>query len=117
MSVLRVVCQRKSSEVPVRLKSDHGYHDLDHHNYDHDHHLHELREHPQAGRGEVYVIITTLTLIMTTLPMIITTLTMIMTTTSLQCGSIHKLDVEKKEFTAKWEDPKCRATEPQFVPR
>jgi len=37
--------------------------------------------------------------------------------TGYLCGSIHKLDVEKKEFTAKWEDPKCRATEPQFVPR
>ena len=34
-----------------------------------------------------------------------------------QCGTIHKLDVEKKEFTAHWEDPKCRATEPQFVPK
>ena len=53
------------------------------------------------------VIVTTMT----------TITTMIMTTTFLQCGSIHKLDVEKKEFTAKWEDPKCRATEPQFVPR
>ena len=55
------------------------------------------------------VIVTTMTTI--------TTMTVIMTTTFLQCGSIHKLDVEKKEFTAKWEDPKCRATEPQFVPR
>ena len=53
------------------------------------------------------VIVTTMT----------TITTMIVTTTFLQCGSIHKLDVEKKEFTAKWEDPKCRATEPQFVPR
>ena len=46
-----------------------------------------------------------------------TSITRIMTTTLMKCGSIHKLDVEKKEFTAKWEDPKCRATEPQFVPR
>ena len=53
-----------------------------------------------------------MTVIITTM-----TMTMTMTTTFLQCGSIHKLDVEKKEFTAAWEDPKCRATEPQFVPR
>ena len=32
-------------------------------------------------------------------------------------GSIQKLDVELKRITASWEDPKCRATEPQFVPR
>ena len=30
---------------------------------------------------------------------------------------MQKLDVEKKMFTATWEDPSCRATEPQFVPR
>jgi len=33
------------------------------------------------------------------------------------CGTIHKLDVEEKVFTAMWEDKACRATEPQFVPR
>ena len=33
------------------------------------------------------------------------------------CGSIQKLDVELKKFTATWEDSECRATEPQFVPR
>ena len=32
-------------------------------------------------------------------------------------GSIMKLDVEKKELTQTWDDPNCRATEPQFVPR
>ena len=32
-------------------------------------------------------------------------------------GSIQKLDVERKRITASWEDPQCRATEPQFVPR
>ena len=32
-------------------------------------------------------------------------------------GSLMKLDVEKKEFAGVWEDPDCRATEPQFVPR
>ena len=37
--------------------------------------------------------------------------------TGYLCGSIQKLDVEKKSFTATWEDSSCRATEPQFVPR
>jgi len=37
--------------------------------------------------------------------------------TGYLCGSVQKLDVEKKMFTATWEDPSCRATEPQFVPR
>jgi hypothetical protein len=37
--------------------------------------------------------------------------------TGYLCGSLQKLDVEKKSFTATWEDPSCRATEPQFVPR
>jgi len=32
-------------------------------------------------------------------------------------GSIQKIDVEKKRITATWEDPKCRATEPVFVPK
>merc|ERR1711936_575974 len=32
-------------------------------------------------------------------------------------GSIQKLDVHLKKFSATWEDPMCRATEPQFVPR
>merc|ERR1711974_543394 len=43
--------------------------------------------------------------------------TALITHITTQCGSIHKLDVENKEFTAHWEDPACRATEPQFVPR
>ena len=43
--------------------------------------------------------------------------TALITHITTQCGSIHKLDVEKKEFTAHWEDKACRATEPQFVPR
>jgi len=37
--------------------------------------------------------------------------------TGYLCGSIQKLDVKLKEFVASWEDPLCRATEPQFVPR
>merc|ERR1711892_491501 len=37
--------------------------------------------------------------------------------TGYLCGSVQKLDVEEKRFTATWEDPSCRATEPQFVPR
>ena len=37
--------------------------------------------------------------------------------TGFLVGSIQKLDVEKKRFTATWEDPSCRATEPLFVPR
>jgi len=37
--------------------------------------------------------------------------------TGFMCGTIQKLDVEKKSFTARWEDKTCRATEPQFIPR
>ena len=37
--------------------------------------------------------------------------------TGFLVGSIQKLDVDKKRFTATWEDPSCRATEPLFVPR
>lgn len=32
-------------------------------------------------------------------------------------GNIVKLDITEKAFTAVWEDPTCRATEPQFVAR
>merc|ERR1719277_372084 len=32
-------------------------------------------------------------------------------------GSIIKLDVVKKDFVSIWDDPACRATEPQFIPR
>jgi hypothetical protein len=35
----------------------------------------------------------------------------------LQVGTLHKLDVEAKQFTHMWEDPACRASEPLFVPR
>ena len=37
--------------------------------------------------------------------------------TGYLAGSIMKLDVDKKEFPSIWDDPTCRATEPQFVPR
>ena len=37
--------------------------------------------------------------------------------TGYLCGSIQKLDVEKKTISSTWEDKSCRATEPQFVPR
>ena len=32
-------------------------------------------------------------------------------------GTLLKLDVHNKEFVKVWEDPKCLATEPYFVPR